>query len=468
MVAGIRLTDWSVTDPSRLRWQLSEFERRFVSLAKEVDGCGCIPEMGARGDLVYYGATGWQRLTAGVSGYYLQTLGAGADPVWASVSGGVSDGDKGDITVSGGGTTWTIDNSTVTSAKMANMGAMTVKGNNNFVSAAPVDLTTAQLAAMVDIFASSARGAVPPSGGGTTNFLRADATWAVPPGTATTFSDSAFRVQDNGDATKQYALEVSGIDTATTRTTEVANADVDWTCSDALIVDDFLRYISSATASTSGAVVGSVTFINASVGTWTHVIASLNTNHPGILRLGLPATIGAVSGIAWAPHQSGGGDLFAITFRTPAAFTNLTIKLGQFAGNTAVTTEPTDGIYLWQTAGTSTFTFKSANASTRTAGTGVALSASTWYTAFIRWNTARTQADCFLVNDAGTVVRSENLTTNLPTTSAVLYGQASVSTSAASAVAAALDIDKIATRFGSRGRKLARQTANAVQEFMRL
>ena len=38
---------------------------------------------------------------------------------------------------------------------------------------------------------------------------------------ATTFSDSAFRVQDNADATKQLAFECSGITTATTRTMTV-------------------------------------------------------------------------------------------------------------------------------------------------------------------------------------------------------------------------------------------------------
>lgn len=42
----------------------------------------------------------------------------------------------------------------------------------------------------------------------------------------TTFSDSTFRVQDNGDATKQIAFEASAIGTGTTRTITMPNADI--------------------------------------------------------------------------------------------------------------------------------------------------------------------------------------------------------------------------------------------------
>jgi len=44
-------------------------------------------------------------------------------------------------------------------------------------------LTNTQLTALVNSFSSSLSGSVPASGGGTTNFLRADGSFAVPPGT---------------------------------------------------------------------------------------------------------------------------------------------------------------------------------------------------------------------------------------------------------------------------------------------
>lgn len=55
------------------------------------------------------GTTAWTGLA------YISALGSGG--------GGISDGDKGDITVSGSGVTWIIDNDAVTYAKMQNVSA---------------------------------------------------------------------------------------------------------------------------------------------------------------------------------------------------------------------------------------------------------------------------------------------------------------------------------------------------------
>jgi len=97
-----------------------------------------------------------------------------------AASTGVTDGDKGDITVSGSGATWTIDNEAVTNAKLADMPAASIKGNNGVGLAAPMDLTVSQVADMLPLFDSVSQGVVPASGGGTSNFLRADGAWAAP------------------------------------------------------------------------------------------------------------------------------------------------------------------------------------------------------------------------------------------------------------------------------------------------
>lgn len=134
-------------------------------------------------------ATGtvFYRKTAGTGSPEVQTLATLKTDLGLT---GTNSGDQtitltGDVTGSGTASfAATVANSAITNAKMANMAANTFKANNTGSAAAPTDITGTQATALLDVFTTAAKGLAPASGGGTTNFLRADGTWAAPPGGA--------------------------------------------------------------------------------------------------------------------------------------------------------------------------------------------------------------------------------------------------------------------------------------------
>lgn len=70
----------------------------------------------------------------------------------------LTDGDKGDITLSSSGTVWTIDNDVVTNAKMANVASATFKGRTTVGTGDPEDMTATQATALLNTATTSLKG----------------------------------------------------------------------------------------------------------------------------------------------------------------------------------------------------------------------------------------------------------------------------------------------------------------------
>jgi hypothetical protein len=95
--------------------------------------------------------------------------------------------------------TISIKTNSLTNSMLAQIPTQTFKGRSTAGNGNVEDLTAAQATAMLTPFTSSAQGVVPASGGGTTNFLRADGTFAIPPGSGRTIITLASDVVNNNN-----------------------------------------------------------------------------------------------------------------------------------------------------------------------------------------------------------------------------------------------------------------------------
>lgn len=117
--------------------------------------------------------------TGALLGNATSATSAGSATTAVSFSGSLA----GDVTGTQGATA--IAANAVTNAKLAQMTSLTIKGNATGGAANATDLNATSVTAMLNTFTDTLKGMVPPSGGGTVNFLRADGTWTTGAGGVT-------------------------------------------------------------------------------------------------------------------------------------------------------------------------------------------------------------------------------------------------------------------------------------------
>lgn len=163
----------------------------------------------------------------------------------------------------------------------------------------------------------------------------------------TTFSDSTFRIQDNDNATKQLAFEVSGVATSNTRTLTMPNANINLGNLSAVATTDF-NTLSGTRARIVGGSYNTVSGTdNAAINCYATVLENSATNVTAIscttvsvTRTTTKAFLAGCSNIILRPEAPHNNGLVALGV---AYKTDVFSEFPQWTGHTIIGTE--DGIH---------------------------------------------------------------------------------------------------------------------------
>ena len=239
--------------------------------------------------------------------------------------------------VSGSGTTaitTTIGANKVTNSMLSQVATATFKGRTTAGTGNVEDLTATQATALLNQFTSTLQGLVPASGGGTSNFLRADGTWAAPPGsgggsgTVTTVSV----VSANGFAGTVATASTTPAITLTTTITGLLKGNgtaisAAVASTDYVIPSDLSSYVPTSRTLNTLALSSNQTFATGTTGTDFN-ISSSGTTH----TFNIPDASTTARGLVTTGSQ---------TFNGAKAFNSSVAVYGTFAGG-----QNTGNIYI--------------------------------------------------------------------------------------------------------------------------
>lgn len=335
----------------------------------------------------------------------------------------------GDVTNSG--LALTIANDAVTYAKMQNVSATSrFLGRITAGAGDTEELTGTQATTLLDVATSALKGLAPASGGGTTNFLRADLTWAAPSGGGssplTTEGDIYYYASGAGArlpiGTLGALLASDGADPAYIHPT-----------THYYFYDDFdgTSLNPYSTGWQGGGTGGTIALINGEAGA------------PGIFQIG---TSTASTNTRYMhrgnTHLLAGGGRIVCEWRiriptlSVIASEAFTLRIGLHDSTSAA---PTDGLWFeyidnvnsgqWQVKAAS-------NSTATTTNTTSAPAANTWYRLKIDINAAGTSAEFYVDGvSVGTVA------SNIPTGSGRVFGPNAGITKSVGTTARTLDLD---------------------------